>query len=145
MRLRHLIFLGWLVALLGCACPGDTRFVTEQAYHKNVATQVRLTPATMEQLRKYGVTEASELKLEYFFYTMDDANAAALEQELLQLGYSVGRAPSAGGDGLFVITGWTTRMVMSDDLVIAWVRQMCQLGFEHDAEFDGWGTNPKQD
>ena len=42
------------------------------------------------------------------------------------------------------ITGWTTPLEMSANLVLDWVDQMCNLGFEHDCEFDGWGTNPEQ-
>lgn len=44
----------------------------------------------------------------------------------------------------FLYTGWTPRLTMSADVVQAWVRQMCDLGFKHDCQFDGWGTTPEQ-
>jgi hypothetical protein len=28
--------------------------------------------------------------------------------------------------------------------VLDWTSRMCDVGREHDCEFDGWGTNPKQ-
>ena len=98
----------------------------------------------MEQLRQHGVTPESELRLEYFFYTDTDAKAEALERSLLARGYSSERRQSAHGDGNFVVTGWTTKMKMVDPVVVDWARKMCNLGYEHDAEFDGWGTNPDQ-
>ena len=52
------------------------RFVSEEAFGVNRDKQVKMTPLTLEQLRKIGVTEDRELKLEYFFYT--NASAAGL-------------------------------------------------------------------
>lgn len=31
---------------------------------------------------------------------------------------------------------------MDTRLVVEWTKEMCRLGYSHDAEFDGWGTNP---
>jgi len=67
------------------------------------------------------VTDDDRLKLEYFFNTDPPEKASAL-----------------AGDG------WTAAMTMSTDVVQSWARQMCDLGFKHDCEFDGWGTTPEQ-
>jgi len=31
-------------------------------------------------------------------------------------------------------------MGMDDQTVLDWTGQMCDLSFQHDCEFDGWGT-----
>ena len=36
------------------------------------------------------------------------------------------------------------KLVADTEAVVAWTEQMCRLGREHDCEFDGWGTNPRQ-
>jgi hypothetical protein len=36
-------------------------------------------------------------------------------------------------------------MLMSNAVVSAWTREMCEIGFAHDCEFDGWGTTPDQE
>ena len=64
---------------------------------------------------------------------------------LIDIGYTSEHEPSASDKTIFVITGWTSKMQMNPSTVIDWTRQMCELGFTHDAEFDGWGTNPLQD
>ena len=87
---------------------------------------------------------ATELKLEYFFYTDTDAKAQALAEPLRELNYEVKAVQSAGDDRLFLVNGWTTPMKMVEATVIAWVKQMCHIGYEHDCEFDGWGANPRQ-
>ena len=48
---------------------GDGRFQTDEAAAENRTRQLAMTPQTVSQLRQYGVTDQSQLKLEYFFYT----------------------------------------------------------------------------
>ena len=113
-------------------------------FQQNLALQVRMTPQTLEQLRKHGVSDDSMLRLEYFFYTDDKDKAAALHRALAKLGYEGKFERSASTDSAFVITGWTTPVRMDEESAVSWTIQMCKLGYEYDAEFDGWGTNPKQ-
>jgi hypothetical protein len=136
--------MGFFSKLFGGAPSEPGRFQTEAAYTKNRARQLTMTPQTMTQLRKYGVTPASQLKLEYFFYTNTPEKAATLAQHLASLGYTGDHGRSASGKKQYVITGWTPRLPMDDQSVLAWTALMCDTGHEHDCEFDGWGTNPQQ-
>ena len=146
MRLiAFLITMGFFSSLFGCKPGGgDGRFQTDDAYAQNRAKQMAMTPQTLVQLRKYEVTDRTQLKLEYFFYTNTKEKAAALAQKLADMGYTGRYDHSAGDKKQFVVTGWTSRMVMDDQTVLDWTRRMCEAGHEHDCEFDGWGTNPKQ-
>lgn len=119
-------------------------FVLEQDYKKNRANQLAMAPMTLEQLRKLGIDDSSFLKLEYFFYTNAQNKAKLLADELSQRGYSGGHDVAAGDSSQFVITGWTTPLQMTDDIVAAWTGEMCDLGYNFDCDFDGWGTNPNQ-
>ena len=98
---------------------------------------------TVAQLRKLGVTDSKSLKLEFFFYTDTEPKAQALETALKQLQYDAASQPSAGNSRQFVVTGWSTPIKMSESEVVSWTDKMCRTGFEHDAEFDGWGTSPE--
>ena len=122
----------------------DTKFVTEDSYKKNRDNQVRMAPQTIKQLRDLGVTETKELKLEYFFYTNTIDKAKSLAKEIQKMDYTVKYDKSVGDKNLFVITGWTSKMAMSDSTVIDWTKQMCDLGHKFDCGFDGWGTEPDQ-
>ena len=136
--LEVLITMGLFSILFGC------RFQTDEAYAQNRARQLTMTPQTVSQLRKYGVTDDSRLKLEYFYYTNTKEKAAALAQELADLGYTGSLDHSASDRKQFVVTGWTSPMRMDDHTVLDWIGRMCDVGHKHDCEFDGWGTNPKQ-
>ena len=135
-------FFSSLFGRLESQPPG--RFDSDDAYQLNRARQLAGAPEVLTQLRNYGVTDKSQLKLEYFFYTNAPDKAAALATQLAELGYS-GRADrSASDEKIYVVTGWTPRMRMDQSTVLAWAGRMCDVGHEHDCEFDGWGTNPQQ-
>ncbi len=116
----------------------------ELSHKQNLASQTQMTPQTMSQLREHGVTDSSELRLEFFFYTDEQSKADDLLTAVKSLEYSAEAGLSAGDDGLYLVTGWTTKIKMSTEEVLNWTKSMCKLGYEHDCEFDGWGTNPKQ-
>lgn len=120
------------------------QFVSETAFNSNRDKQMQMTPQTLDQLRKLNVTADKELKLEYFFYTNTAEKAEQLATEIGKLNYTVQHGVSAGDKKLFIVTGWTTKMKMADDVVKQWTKQMCELGYKFDCEFDGWGTDPSQ-
>lgn len=143
MRPTLLTFL-MFSSILGLFGKARGRYVSESAFSENRTKQTVMAPQTMAQLRKYGVTDETELKLEFFFYTNTEAKAVELAAALKKKGYSVGQKPAAHDKSLRVVTGWTEKMKMEDGIVIAWTREMCEIGYGSDCEFDGWGTNPKQ-
>jgi len=120
------------------------RYVTESAFSTNRTKQTVMAPQTMGQLRKYGVTDETQLKLEFFFYTNSESKASELAKALKEKGYSVQTKPAPQDKKFQLITGWTEKVKMTDAVVIAWTREMCELGYANDCDFDGWGTNPKQ-
>ncbi|MBW8183483.1 ribonuclease E inhibitor RraB [Shewanella nanhaiensis] len=120
------------------------RFISEQQHKDNLDYQLSMSPQTVAQLREHGVTENKLLKLEYFFYTNASVKAKSLSEELSSLGYSSEFGESANDDNIKVITGWTSPISMSTEAVMKWTSKMCHLGYSHDCEFDGWGTNPEQ-
>ena len=63
----------------------------------------------------------------------------------MKLNYSVDYKVSSSNPKLFIISGLTTKIKMSDENVKIWVKQMCELGYKFDCEFDGWGTDLEQD
>ena len=136
--------MGFFSTLFGCdkSPKPSAPFVSKSAFAENRAKQATMTPLTMEQLRSHGVTDSTMLKLEYFFYTNSKVNASALASELDARGYVGGHQVAAGDSSLFVITGWTTPMLMTDAAVVAWSEEMCDAGYKFNCEFDGWGTDP---
>jgi hypothetical protein len=119
------------------------RFVSQDAHARSLKNQLAMTPKTLAELERHGMAPGAELPLEYFFYSTNRERAESLAKDLVARGYSAIAKPSAQARDIFVITGWTSRMLMDEGTVLEWTRQMATLGFEHDCDFDGWGTNPK--
>ncbi|MBE1294528.1 MAG: hypothetical protein GJ677_18750 [Rhodobacteraceae bacterium] len=136
-----------LAALFFASFGGQTsaeQFQTEDQFTENLSRQTRITPLTLEKLYQYGVTDETELRLEYFFYTNREKKAASLHEALEKLGYSGRYGQSADEASIFIVTGWSMPVKMSKDSAVSWTETMCRIGFKYDAEFDGWGTNPEQ-
>ena len=143
--LMLLIITASFGALLGCKPGGsENRFKSEAEYTENRVQQLAMTPKILAQLRQHGVTDESELSVEYFFHTDMLEKASQLAGKLTSLGYTSGSGHSAKDKKLVVVTGKTIPMKMDDKTVLDWTDRMCDLGRQFDCEFAGWGVNPKQ-
>lgn len=120
------------------------RYVSRESFERNLESQLKMTLQTLDQLRQHAVTRETQLELEFFFYTDSTTKAAELTTALSKIQYRVEHRPSAPDKKLQVVIGWTVRMTMDDDTVLKWTKRMCEIGFEQDCEFDGWGTDPAQ-
>jgi hypothetical protein len=143
-RKGTILIMGLLSLLFGCN-PTNGRYISEPKFKEIMTKQTAWTPETLKQLNKLGVKDDTQLKLEYFFYTNTIEKASALAKVMEKRGYSVVYEPSAHDKKIYVITGWTGKMSMNEATVIEWTRQMCQIGYDNDCEFDGWDTTPEQD
>jgi regulator of RNase E activity RraB len=123
---------------------GEGGFVSEQSFRENLSKQVEMSQHTLERLRTHGVEVGTKLRLEFFFYTDAEAKAQSLAGELRSRGYDVEAAALRGDTKLMVVTGWTMPIRMDIGSVTTWIEEMARLGFDHDCEFDGWGTYPQQ-
>jgi regulator of RNase E activity RraB len=120
-------------------------YTTEKDYQHNRSLQTQMASNTLRALVEHGVKANETLKLEYFFYTNTIDKAVELVDELKQKGFEVEHSKSLGEKNAYIVTGWTTPMPMEDSTLVVWVGEMCDLGFKHDCEFDGWGAYTTQD
>ena len=122
---------------------GRDRYVTDLGYCENLVRQVSLAPVTFAQLERFGFGDCSAYMLEFLFHTNSADKADALCSSLRQRKYEVQADARPSDRGHFSITGWAGPLPLDDHSVTVWVENMCQLGFEHDCEFDSWGVYPE--
>jgi len=127
----------------------SAKYIDEYKHQDNMKKQIAMVPELLAKLQQSGITDDSELKLEYFFYTNAEDKADRLSEKLSVLGYSTEQRPSADSNTdeeeskkLTLLTGWSNPVKMAKDKLCQWIKDMCILGFEQDCEFDGWGTKP---
>ena len=123
----------------------NREYVSATVFNHLQKMQMHMSSIVLNNLRTLGMEADKELRLEYFFYTNSKDKAEKLATEIRKLNYSVDKNMEAGNKKLFVITGWTTKMKMSEENLKSWTRHMCELGYKCDCEFDGWGTTPNQE
>jgi len=122
----------------------DEQYQTEEQQDANRKKQIEMTPQTLEVLRQYGISDASFLRLEFFFYTNTKEKAEGLSDKLISLGYSSSVGTSASDAKRLLVNGWSTPIKMDEASACNWTASMCDLAADHDCKFDGWGTNPGQ-
>ena len=122
----------------------DTCYVTEEAFKNNSSKQVEAVSTVLGVLRKHSLSDTNLRSLEFFFYTNTMEKAKLLAEELQKKEYSVAYRKSGYNKKQFVITGWTRKISIEDSALADWAKEMCELGYKYDCEFDGWGTNIDQ-
>lgn len=122
------------------------RYVDKEEVDESVSMQRTLNAAVLDNLNIFDVDDETELRVEFFFYTDTQDKASNLAIELNKLNYNVETVDTSAADASrWLVSGWTPPMNMSLESLSAWSERMCQLGFENDCKFDGWGTFPDQD
>lgn len=120
------------------------QYLPEWQFEEVLALQASVSLEILNDLYEHGVSEDTELKLKYSFNTNDENKAVSLLSALEDLGMPAEYSYAPGSDSVYAVTGWTKPIVMRSNAVADWTESMCRVGFEHDAEFTGWGTNPEQ-
>jgi hypothetical protein len=123
---------------------GSKQFVTVKRFEETIDKQQQAVPEILERLRQLEDSPSEFLRLEFFFYTNSAGKAKEFSDCLKKRNYSVEYGKSRGTSDLFLITGWTSKMPVTDESITAWSKEMCELGYEYDCDFDGWGTTPDQ-
>ena len=100
--------------------------------------QLLMTPVTWKTLQSHGVTEGTPLLIDLFWFAATEEAATSLATRLsLEL-----RAPPTVGlvKDLWAVEAQYGPNAFSLDSLLSFVRRMCEIGFAHKCEFDGWGA-----
>jgi len=115
----------------------------ETHYEDILGKQLTMNRQTWAALQKHGVTEDSQLRLD-FSYNARSHEAADKLCALLreQTDYEV----QVESDGSLLRRTWrvegkTQKTAVSPAILDQWVTWMVSAGKEHSCEFDGWGTS----
>lgn len=106
---------------------------------EQVEIQLLATKRIRELLPEFGGDMHEERELEFFFYadTEEDAKALSAEIEKHKLGKEI--TIDFFRDSYSVI-GLTEKKMTYAQPLEKWIKQMNELAFKFDCEFDGWGS-----
>jgi len=111
-------------------------------YREILSKQLAMNPQTWAALQQRGVTEASQVRLDFAYACPNEARAQALRGLLAeQTDYETSmRAERGVLQRRWSVTGRTQATNISAAILDQWVDWMVSAGLEHDCEFDGWGA-----
>ena len=111
-------------------------------YRRILAKQLTMNAQTWATLRGHGVTEATELRLDFAYLAPDQASATKLQAVLNEeTDYDVAVSSSGGLLGKqWTVSGSTQPTIISPAILDQWVDWMVTAGLHRNCEFDGWGT-----
>jgi hypothetical protein len=119
--------------------------VNEEQACQVLAQQLAMNKQSWAALQEYGVTDESELRLDFFYVAPSQAEAEGLRTFIeAETDYDV-RVGSQGGGFMkkktWLVTGTTQPTKVTQEILDEWVAWMVAAGFEHGGcEFDGWGA-----
>ena len=116
------------------------QYVSEQEFREKLDMQRFLNAQVLQVFKKKGGVSEKQAPVEFFFYTDEEDKASNLAIELNKLGYEVYSIDRLALDGKWSVTGRTQLMKMTTRTITKWSKQMVELGYQNDCDFDGWGT-----
>jgi len=114
----------------------------DDRHRRLLARHLVMNEETWSILVTHGVTEATELRLDFSYIAPDRASAESLEAVLKdQTDYDV-RVESSGAfmRKAWSVVGSTQPTRVSNEILDRWVDWMVTAGLHQNCEFDGWGA-----
>jgi hypothetical protein len=114
----------------------------DDRYRRILAKQLVMNEQTWKTLVAHGLTESSEVRLDFAFAAPDRRAAESLKAVLVeQTDYAV-EIESTGNllRKTWSVIGSTQATPISPAVLDQWVDWMVTAGLHQDCEFDGWGT-----
>lgn len=112
-----------------------------ESYEAILSKQLSMTQQLWNKLQESGVTDKTELKLDFAFDAPSQQAAESLHHYLVEeTDYEV-KIESAGVfKKTWRLTGTTQPTTLSEEILKQWVDWMVAAGLKFECVFDGWGT-----
>jgi hypothetical protein len=116
---------------------------TDTHYENILQKQLAMNRQTWTALQEHGVTEESQLQLDFFFNAPSREGADRLCTLLQEQTDYEARVESHGSflRRKWRVEGRTQNTAVSPAILDQWVTWMVSAGKEHSCDFDGWGTS----
>jgi hypothetical protein len=110
----------------------------------DLTRQLEMSRATWATLQDPGVTEETELRLDFFYFAPGQLEAETLAGAIRsRTDYEVeAHSEKSGllGRTTWSVSGTTQPTSLSLEVLDEWVTRMVEWGNAHSCEFDGWGA-----
>ncbi|HEU4994300.1 MAG TPA: ribonuclease E inhibitor RraB [Gemmatimonadaceae bacterium] len=114
----------------------------DSRYRHVLARQLEMNKETWRSLQSHGVTEQTDLRLDFSYVAPNESSANKLREIIQdQTDYAVEvQAEGALFRRTWIVVGSTQPTKVSPAVLDQWVDWMVTAGLHQGCEFDGWGT-----
>jgi len=111
-------------------------FIDDKEFKNILEEQIQISQQKIEEYLKSNFDADKTFKIEYFFITNTKNKAEKFCSVIRNLNYSSQYIYSPVMK-LFLLTG-SIEMKVSEDAIMHWTKEMCELGYKFESKFDGW-------
>lgn len=104
-----------------------------------IAAQELRNRALVAAIEEEGADLRARRQIDFFFYTVERADADALAADLLAAGFTTADVGNEPYEGKWPVQGELNASV-EEVTDLAFVERMVRIAAKYLAEFDGWGT-----
>ena len=112
----------------------------DKDYEKLLSHQLEMTPQTWKQLQSHGVTDKTEIVLEFLYYAPTQDSAKACQAFLENYDVVIKPESDDSEDTLWLVTGKSGPTNVNEEILLQWVEYMVAAGWDNHCIFDGWGA-----
>jgi hypothetical protein len=107
-----------------------------------IERQLEMSGATLDALRRAGLSDEREVQIEFFFDVRSEVSGKALIAHLAENDCLDLKLERSGGflSRKFSVVGKTHPTVVTVQVLAQWIPWIVVQGVIHDSEFDGWGA-----
>ena len=99
--------------------------------------QAEMSLVMIRAMNKEGINAETCLRLQFFFTVERKELSEELAETLRNRGYT---ADILQARERFLVSGWSSPVSMTEEVVLSWTIEMMQLASRFESEFGGWGT-----
>lgn len=114
-------------------------FISVKKFESNLKGQKDLANRYLDLLSKCDIRMEEPKGMEFFFYSKTREDADELKKDLEKIGYEV-YGIERSTKNQYSIIGVTPPISLGKEKFKKWIKEMNEIGFINDCDFDGWGT-----
>ena len=114
-------------------------FISLKKFESNLKGQKDSACRYLDLVSIYDKKMEEPKGMEFFFYSRTRENAKELKKDLEKIGYEV-YGIERSTKNQYSIIGVTPPISLEEERFKKWIKEMNEIGFINDCDFDGWGT-----
>lgn len=130
----------FIITLLLCCIFLEGIAMDDKDYEQLLSHQLEMTPKTWKQLQSHGITDKTDIILDFLYYAPTQESAKACKAFFDNYDIKIKPESVNNKDGLWLVNGTSSPTRVDEEILLQWVDYMVAAGWDNNCIFDGWGA-----